>query len=44
MSWWDDRAGDHRIWLWGWTWLLSLSVTHPERGNDNGCPDIIKMT
>src|SRR3954464_9261335 len=25
---WDDRAGGHRLWLWGWTWLPSLSMTH----------------
>src|SRR4051812_39845625 len=23
--------------MYWWSWLLSLSATHPERGNDNGC-------
>src|SRR3954470_2243396 len=36
------QQGRHRHYWW--SWLLSLSATHPERGNENGCPDIIKMT
>ena len=38
-SWWDDRAGGHRLWLWGWTWLLSSSATHLNKDNDHGCSD-----
>src|SRR3954468_4878682 len=30
------RQGKHR--RYWWSWLLSLSVTHPERGNENGYP------
>ena len=44
-SWWDDRAGVHRLWLWGWTWLLSFFATHLNKDNDHGCSDrkLIKM-
>ena len=44
-SWWDDRAGGHRLWLWGRTWLLSLTATHLNKDNTHGCSDrkLIKM-
>src|SRR3954467_10691773 len=38
-SWWDDRAGGHRLWLWGWTWLLSSTATHLNKDNDHGCSE-----
>src|SRR3954469_14313730 len=25
--------------MYWWSWLLSLSATHPKGGNDNGCLD-----
>src|SRR4051812_7745951 len=30
------QQGRHR--RYWWSWLLSLSTTHPERGNENGYP------
>src|SRR4051812_22272673 len=34
-SWWDDRKAP----MYWWTWLLSLSMTHLNKDNDNGCSD-----
>src|ERR1041384_5377091 len=38
-SWWDDRAGGHRLWLWGWTWLLSSTASHLNKDNVHDCSD-----
>ena len=39
-SWWDDRADTDVLVVL----TTVVALTHPERGNDNSCPDIIKMT